>query len=135
MTKKCSKCKIDKTLNDFVKNKTKKDGYSVNCKQCQYQLQRQWYANNPDNQKIRVKNNKQKISKWLHEYKKKLKCEKCNFSHPAALDFHHIYDKTREISGAHQQGWSKKRILEEIKKCVVLCANCHRIHHYEEKNK
>jgi hypothetical protein len=34
------------------------------------------------------------------------------------------------IAQAVNQGWSKERILEEIKKCDVLCANCHFKEHY-----
>ena len=30
---------------------------------------------------------------------------------------------------------SQKSIMEEIKKCVVLCANCHAVRHWEENAK
>ncbi len=34
-TKICSHCKIEKTITDFYKDNSKKDGYSYNCKRCQ----------------------------------------------------------------------------------------------------
>ncbi len=37
MTKKCSKCKEDKNLTDFHKNKSKKDGLQIYCKPCMIQ--------------------------------------------------------------------------------------------------
>jgi hypothetical protein len=70
--------------------------------------------------------------KW-DEYKGTLKCSKCGFSHIAALDFHHINPEEKEDSISNLI--SNKRFTkayEELKKCIVLCANCHRIHHYEE---
>jgi hypothetical protein len=30
-------------------------------------------------------------------------------------------------------GLSVARIKEEIEKCTILCANCHRIEHYDER--
>ena len=49
---------------------------------------------------------------------------------PAALDFHHINpeEKSFLISEQIRMG-GKDRILREIMKCVVVCANCHRIIH------
>lgn len=71
--------------------------------------------------------------KW-EAYKSTLSCSKCNFAHPAALDFHHE-DPTLKEHNIHRLVANKQftKAHEEIKKCVVLCANCHRIYHYEEK--
>jgi hypothetical protein len=67
-------------------------------------------------------------------YKATLKCTTCGFAHPAALDFHHV-DPSKKESDIHAllQSGRFTKAYEEIKKCIVLCANCHRIHHYEEK--
>lgn len=35
------------------------------------------------------------------------------------------------LADAVAQGWSRDRILEEVGKCRVLCANCHFKHHWE----
>jgi hypothetical protein len=69
------------------------------------------------------------------EYKKTLKCSKCGFADYRALQFHHVDDNKNfniasSINGSH--GWNT--ILEEIKKCEVLCANCHQIEHYKDGN-
>lgn len=45
-----------------------------------------------------------------------------------ALDFHHLDPKTklREVSRMISENYSLTRVKEEIRKCVVLCSNCHR---------
>jgi len=72
-------------------------------------------------------------AEW-QEYKATLACTKCGFSHPAALDFHHE-DPTKKEANIHRllSNGQYAKLREELKKCIVLCANCHRIHHYEEK--
>jgi hypothetical protein len=49
------------------------------------------------------------------------------------LEFHHREPKLKEIvvSKALDWGWSIERILNEIAKCDVLCANCHRKQHWK----
>lgn len=69
-------------------------------------------------------------------FKATLKCTKCGFNHPAALDFHHVDPKEKE-SNVHRllSNGQYKKLEKELKKCVVLCSNCHRIHHWDEKVK
>lgn len=71
--------------------------------------------------------------KWI-AYKSSLSCTKCGFNHVAALDFHHT-DPTQKDGNIHKfvSNGQFTKAYEEIKKCIVLCANCHRIHHHEEK--
>jgi hypothetical protein len=68
-------------------------------------------------------------------YKRTLKCTKCEQNHPAALDFHHIDPSEKEnlVSKLVSNGCFAAA-MEEVQKCIVLCANCHRIHHYEENS-
>ncbi len=80
----------------------------------------------------RVEDRKREIAEWLQDLKLSLACEECGESHPACLDFHHTDPSEKEvaISRIRLKGWSTKRIMKEIKKCRVLCANCHRKLHY-----
>jgi hypothetical protein len=95
---------------------------------------REYYLANKEKTLIaNAKTRKKAREEWI-EYKSTLSCTKCNFSHPAALDFHHE-DPSQKTGNVHRFAASGqyKKAHEEIKKCIVLCANCHRIHHYEEK--
>ena len=62
-----------------------------------------------------------------HQYKGG-KCEICGYKGlPCSFDFHHINpsEKTFSISNdPHTRSW--ERIKEELNKCQLLCANCHR---------
>ena len=78
--------------------------------------------------KDRIKANVKK----LVEYKKKIKCDRCGVRDYRVIDFHHLKDKDGGVSAFAHQGYSWKRVLKEIDKCIPLCSNCHRIHHSEE---
>jgi hypothetical protein len=71
----------------------------------------------------------------LYDFKRTLKCAQCPEDHPACLEFHHEGEKDFSIGRAVYDGVSVERIFEEIAKCTVLCANCHRKVHYKEKRK
>lgn len=60
-------------------------------------------------------------------------CMRCGESDPACLDFHHRRDVEKEmnVSKLISYGHARERLLEEIEKCEILCANCHRKEHYE----
>jgi endogenous inhibitor of DNA gyrase (YacG/DUF329 family) len=65
----------------------------------------------------------------INEIKTYHGCARCGFnSHPEALDFNHIDPATKSfgLGGRCHHSWEK--VIAEINKCEVLCANCHRIH-------
>lgn len=80
-------------------------------------------------ERIRVR--RASLRKWLREYKTELHCNRCPENHPSCLDFHHKDPKEKELllSKVVAAGWGKAKILAEMEKCEVLCANCHRKEH------
>ena len=72
--------------------------------------------------------------RWL-AFKAKQKCYHCGAKHPAIIDFHHVIrDKTkRSVNNLINTKYNYRAAMEEIKKCIPLCANCHRILHWKEK--
>jgi hypothetical protein len=71
---------------------------------------------------------KKEIKEWFYsEYQDILFCSECGEKNRCCLDFHHL-DPSKKDKGMSQllRMGSKKRIIEEVKKCVVVCANCHR---------
>lgn len=64
----------------------------------------------------------------LAQYKLERGCARCGYrGHPAALHFDHLpgHEKAFTIAQIYKRKW--ERVLEEIAKCQILCANCHAI--------
>ena len=63
---------------------------------------------------------------WLNEYKSSRGCKNCGEKDPRCLDFHHkdSMKKVKEVSQMFHL--NKDALLNEIEKCDILCANCHR---------
>ena len=64
----------------------------------------------------------------MQQYKKNAGCELCGETRHWMLDFHHR-DGERAISIRGRE-WFHKKTQEELAKCAVLCANCHRDVHF-----
>lgn len=94
----------------------------------QKKAQAAWYQNNKDAIKQKRWYQKQEARKWVQDYKTQNSiCNDCLISYPPhILDFDHIKDKSFGISRAIQQGRNLESIIKEIKKCEIVCANCHR---------
>lgn len=83
---------------------------------------------------LKRKDRELSIRTWFKEYKKTFKCSSCDDPRWYVIDFHHVNDdKEHNISDLASGKYSKSNILSELSKCVPLCANCHREHHYFEK--
>jgi transcription elongation factor Elf1 len=95
----------------------------------------EWYRKNAAIQVERNRQRRKKIRAWFVELKATLKCARCGENHPATLEFHHSDPQTKDLSlyeAVWSHDWGKARILAEVAKCTILCANCHRKHHWEE---
>ena len=71
---------------------------------------------------------------WINTYKQKRGCVRCGINNPVVLDFHHRNERTKEFGvAAFRREVGFKKLQNEIEKCDIMCANCHRIAHHETK--
>lgn len=72
--------------------------------------------------------------RWIDIIKMSKGCAHCGYnSHAAALDFNHIVPADKEFLIPRMlAGANLKRLFNEIRKCQILCANCHRVHSNEQ---
>lgn len=122
--KKCSLCKIEKELACFAK---KREGKQPHCKDCQKIKIREWYKNNKEHQKSKTKADKIKVRELLRNQKSG-PCTDCKVSYPYyVMDWDHVSgEKVANVGTMTHQG-ALKKALDEIAKCELVCANCHRI--------
>jgi len=116
--KECSFCKETKEIKEFHFKETE-NRYHSWCKKCLYTLQK---------------------NRWTDRKRKAVillggKCCKCGYDKCLnALQFHHIDPSKKEFD------WNKLRqkvwedVITELKKCILLCANCHTELHSLPKN-
>jgi len=79
-----------------------------------------------------IKANRHERKRAAIEYKSG-KCRKCGYSRCiAALAFHHRDPAEKEYQIATMFAWSWERIVQELDKCDLLCANCHAELHWKE---
>lgn len=137
MEKICTKCECSKDIEQFpFRNKSKGIRHYI-CTECWKEIRKESYQRNKETTIKRNQRNKKRNKDWFKDYKLSLKCIKCGEDHPACLDFHHEDPNTKEIevSSLVSDTVSLKKIMDEIDKCIVLCANCHRKYHYNKRQK
>lgn len=126
-SKQCTKCNATKPIESFAwKNKAKGKKASC-CKECHKVLRDKHYRDNREKSIANSKKNREATRKKLWEYLQDKSCVDCGYDNPIALEFDHIDPEAKVASVSVLTGYSWAKVLEEISKCEIRCANCHRI--------
>lgn len=117
----CTKCHKELPITDFNWRNKEKGTRRSECKYCHSNYMKQKY---------------QQKKTIIQELKSECSCAKCGDKRGYVLDYHHLNPTEKENTIARLTSNTSKldKTFEEIKKCIVLCANCHREFHYLEKN-
>jgi hypothetical protein len=133
-TRICQTCNIEKNVIEY-NNKT--NGFQSNCRECANKIAKQWYKENIGKKEVKIrlydynKRKKEELYRLVNKIKETLGCSFCGELDVHCLDFHHPNnDKDRDVS-AIVCAKSKSWLMSEIRKCICLCANCHRKVHFQ----
>ena len=95
---------------------------------------REYNRKNKEKRRIQQRNFARENRKRLNDLKNK-PCEDCGIQYPTfVMDFHHVNPEEKSFSISGSVNRSLESINNEISKCVLLCANCHRIREHGMKN-
>lgn len=137
-TRLCSKCGEVKDLaTGFYRGMRRgKLQYKAWCKECRRALYHAHRAKDPRHYLDIWHARRRRKAEHMNAIKVGRGCAECGFNaHPAALDWHHK-DPSQKSEGVailvgKNARWSL--VEDEMAKCEVLCANCHRIRHANER--
>jgi hypothetical protein len=100
----------------------------------QRKYNKKWYENNKDGHLTSTSSNRRRYRKQWLDFKATLSCTRCGAKHPAIIDFHHVIrDDTKQSVNRLAGDGRFAAAVEETKKCIPLCANCHRVLHWDEE--
>lgn len=94
------------------------------CKDCRKAYRKRMRILHPEVHRAQVIRRQNRQTDWLYSLKQK--CIICGESEPVCIDFHHINPEEKEFTIGKHRSKGRAWLLEEIQKCVCLCANCHR---------
>lgn len=93
----------------------------------QKQVVRSWYDKNKPLVQAKKILEYKKAKDLIIQHKNKTGCIKCKRKYPHyVLDLHHKKGSDKIMPVSKMKRYSLKKILTEINKCEVVCANCHR---------
>jgi 5-methylcytosine-specific restriction endonuclease McrA len=127
----CTKCGLPaQPIENFaIRNRIRGTRQAI-CRSCQSQYGKRHYQTYRSAyiQKARIRNVAQsKINaEFLIEYLSTPPCADCGEADIVVLEFDHLRDKLLNISVLSREGYSLTKLKQEIAKCEVVCANCHR---------
>ena len=130
LSKVCSACSLEKDVSDFNR---KGRALQSKCKPCQRAYHRNYYQRNRSRfieKNRRNKNRQRNRLRAILWAVKENPCQDCGGSfHPWVMELDHRDGGTKEaaVSNLVSKGCTDARLLEEIEKCDLVCANCHRM--------
>lgn len=130
----CPSCKIEKSRIEFHKNIHKKDGLQAYCKPCKKVHDSNYRDNHREYFTERAKRQYNDIAQYIRQIKESNPCADCGrYLHYCAMDFDHLNSENKIDSVANLMSKGMKAVKEEIDKCELVCAVCHRIRTWQRK--
>lgn len=114
-----------------------KDKEKERAKNAEYH--RRWYITSGKRQleltKVSAAKNRRRNYAYVSELKSRGVCTDCGGSfHPAAMDYDHVWGKkVASVAVLCKEAAAIARIADEIRKCELVCSNCHRVRTYNRK--
>jgi len=106
--------------------------YHANKEKCAEKA-RNWRRNNKEYIKEKQRETKRQRKLWAINYLGGT-CQSCGgVFHPAVYEFHHLDPITKDRDPSKMMSLSVDRLQNELNKCELLCANCHRLRHHGDK--
>lgn len=134
--KTCTKCGIEQPLTNYFLKERATGRLHAQCKLCYKEhrksYMKQHYAQYGDEYRMRAKARRLHIRNELHvkmrTYMSDKACIDCGETDFRVLEFDHVDPKSKSfgIARAVTDGYKWEKILKEISKCEVVCANCHK---------
>jgi hypothetical protein len=125
---KCYRCGDLKPISDFAWRRKRKGQRESFCRPCRSAYHRQHYEANRQRYIDQARERKDALrlerTKYLIAFFAAHPCTDCGEQDPIVLEFDHLRDKLFDITQAPYRSWPS--ILDEVEKCEVVCANCHR---------
>lgn len=91
-----------------------------------------YYSKNKEKMLAEQNRKYKELSKIFQDWKGTLKCSRCGENDVACMEFHHTDPNQKEGNIIQMVAKGPKAVIRELKKCIVVCSNCHsKIHHYE----
>ncbi len=129
-----ARCKRYRELNP-EKVKESRERYIENNPEKVKERRKKWAQTNKDLVNKYSKNHKDVRREFLDLIKLEEGCQLCGYNeHPRALQFDHINPQDKEFTISALYTCAMSRLLSELDKCRVLCANCHSIHSWQEQH-
>ncbi len=114
-------------MSDFQKNRARRDGLQVYCRAWAAVRDRLSLARHREKRRAYKRQVRLQNRLRILEYLLRHPCVDCGESRPAVLDFDHCARKSAPVSLLVHNSVSWGKIEEEIARCQVRCANCHRL--------
>lgn len=125
----CSRCKVVKPLGAF---KPKAQGWQAYCVACQAAYRSEHYRAHKEKYIEKAKRaaaaRRESVREAIQKAKEGKSCVDCEQAYPPwVLQFDHLHGSDKEAAVANMagHGLSVARVLREIAKCEIVCANCH----------
>jgi hypothetical protein len=127
--RRCGRCGQLKPIAQFAWRRRRKRQRDNICAPCRAAYGREHYLANRqkyiDAEARRKRERAETRTKYLIEFFRSNPCSDCGETDPVVLEFDHLRDKRFEVTNQFaSRNWQE--ILDEIAKCEVVCANCHK---------